>query len=228
MLALHHLALAHGKESVASWPAPFDVAPHYEFLPCLDQTTKPVDFPHSPDVMVTFDCGSISRLAELGVSVDYEAVRAEAGEHAILGRPHLARILVATGAVPSVGRAFELYLSDRAPAWVPMHGVTLADAVGLIHAAGGIAVWAHPSADDLDRHLDAFVEVGRDGVDGTRSRATGGEVERALAAPRRRGLVPTGGSDWHGTWHGRLGDFTVRGEQVPEFVDLLDARIPAT
>jgi bifunctional oligoribonuclease and PAP phosphatase NrnA len=66
MLALHHLALAHGKESVASWPAPFDVAPHYEFLPCLDQVTKPVDFPVSPDVMVTFDCGSIGRLAELG------------------------------------------------------------------------------------------------------------------------------------------------------------------
>jgi phosphoesterase RecJ-like protein len=66
MLALHHLALANGKESVASWPAPFDVAPHYEFLPGLDGTTKPVDFPSHPDVMVTFDCGSIGRLAELG------------------------------------------------------------------------------------------------------------------------------------------------------------------
>lgn len=66
MLALHHLALANGKESAASWPAPFDVAPHYEFLPGLDLTTKPVDFPAEPDVMVTFDCGSISRLAELG------------------------------------------------------------------------------------------------------------------------------------------------------------------
>ena len=66
MLALHHLALANGKESVASWPAPFDVAPHYEFLPGLDLTTKPADFPRSPDVMVTFDCGSIGRLAELG------------------------------------------------------------------------------------------------------------------------------------------------------------------
>ena len=170
----------------------------------------------------------IGRLAELGVSVDYEAVRAEAGEHAILGRPHLARILVATGAVPSVGRAFELYLSDRAPAWVPMMGITLADAIALVHAAGGIAVWAHPSADDLERHLDAFVELGLDGVECIRSRATVSEVDRALAATRRRSLIPTGGSDWHGSWHGRLGDFTVRGEQVPEFVELLDARIPTT
>src|SRR3954454_23367592 len=66
LLALHHLALANGKESVASWPEPFPVAPHYEFLPGLDLATKPSDFPPEPDLMVTFDCGSIGRLAELG------------------------------------------------------------------------------------------------------------------------------------------------------------------
>jgi phosphoesterase RecJ-like protein len=66
VLALHHLALANGKESVASWPEPFPVAPHYEFLPGLELATKPADFPAHPDLMVTFDCGSIGRLAELG------------------------------------------------------------------------------------------------------------------------------------------------------------------
>ncbi len=66
VLALHHLALANGKQSVASWPEPFPVAPHYEFLPGLDLATKPADFPAEPDLMVTFDCGSIGRLAELG------------------------------------------------------------------------------------------------------------------------------------------------------------------
>jgi bifunctional oligoribonuclease and PAP phosphatase NrnA len=66
MLALHHLALAAGKESVASWPEPFDVAAHYDFLPGLDLTTKPADYPKAPELMVTFDCGSIGRLAELG------------------------------------------------------------------------------------------------------------------------------------------------------------------
>jgi phosphoesterase RecJ-like protein len=65
MLALHHLALAAGKQSVASWPEPFDVPSHYTFLPGLDLTTKPADFPAAPDVMVTFDCGSLGRLAEL-------------------------------------------------------------------------------------------------------------------------------------------------------------------
>ncbi len=66
MLALHHLALANGKQSVASWPAPFEVAAHYDFLPGLDLATKPADYPTEPDLMVTFDCGSIGRLAELG------------------------------------------------------------------------------------------------------------------------------------------------------------------
>ncbi|HEX4979053.1 MAG TPA: bifunctional oligoribonuclease/PAP phosphatase NrnA [Acidimicrobiales bacterium] len=65
MLALHHLARAAGKPSVASWSEPFVVAPHYDFLPGLDLTTKPADFPDTPGVMVTFDCGSIDRLGDL-------------------------------------------------------------------------------------------------------------------------------------------------------------------
>ena len=65
MLGLHHLCLAQGRASFASWPEPFVVAPHYTFLPGLDLCTKPVDFPAEPDVMVTFDCGSLARLGEL-------------------------------------------------------------------------------------------------------------------------------------------------------------------
>jgi len=65
MLAMHHLCQSQHVPSVASWPAPFRVAPHYSFLPGLDSCTKPEDFPASPAVMVTFDCGSIGRLGEL-------------------------------------------------------------------------------------------------------------------------------------------------------------------
>jgi phosphoesterase RecJ-like protein len=50
---------------VASWSEPFVVAPHYEFLPGLETTTKPSHFPVHPDVMVTFDCGSMGRLGQL-------------------------------------------------------------------------------------------------------------------------------------------------------------------
>ena len=65
MLALHHLCRAQGRPSVASWSEPFVVAPHYEYLPGLDVVTKPLDFPAEPDVMVTFDCGSLDRLGDL-------------------------------------------------------------------------------------------------------------------------------------------------------------------
>jgi phosphoesterase RecJ-like protein len=68
MLALHHLCRAQGMESVASWSEPFVVAPHYTFLPGLELTTKPKDFPSTPPLMVTFDCGSIGRLGDLAPS----------------------------------------------------------------------------------------------------------------------------------------------------------------
>jgi len=75
LLGLHHLCRAHGKASVASWPEPFLVAPHYAFLPGLEDCTKPADFPAEPDVMVTFDCGSLDRLNELAVPARRAAAR---------------------------------------------------------------------------------------------------------------------------------------------------------
>src|SRR4051795_7280780 len=65
MLAMHLLCRSQGKESVASWPEPFVVAPHYTYLPGLDSVTKPADFPGAPPLMITFDCGSLDRLNEL-------------------------------------------------------------------------------------------------------------------------------------------------------------------
>lgn len=65
MLAMHHLATANGIASMAAWPAPPEVAPHYAFLPGLDTVTKAADFPAAPDVMLTFDSGSIDRLGAL-------------------------------------------------------------------------------------------------------------------------------------------------------------------
>ena len=65
LLALHELCRANGKASVASWSEPFEVGPHYRFLPGLQAATKPADFPAAPDVMLTFDCGSIERLGQL-------------------------------------------------------------------------------------------------------------------------------------------------------------------
>jgi phosphoesterase RecJ-like protein len=65
MLGLFHVLRAAGRDVVASFPQPFVVAPHYRELPGLDLLTHPLDFPREPDVMVTFDCGSLGRLGDL-------------------------------------------------------------------------------------------------------------------------------------------------------------------
>jgi len=133
MLAVLHLARAARKPVVASWPEPFRVAPHYTYLPGLHLATKPADFPETPDVMVTFDCGSIERLRELGgpardsrelIVVDHHAtndrygtvnlVEPDAAASAVLVRRLAARlgwelnrdaaICIYTGVVTDTGR----------------------------------------------------------------------------------------------------------------------------
>lgn len=65
MLAMRLLCEANGKPSVASWPNPWVVAPHYEFLPGLDRCIRPEQFPTDPEVLVTFDLGTVARLGDL-------------------------------------------------------------------------------------------------------------------------------------------------------------------
>ena len=62
LLAMQHLADANGKASLCSWPEPFVVGPHYEFLPGVGRALPPTEFPEHPEVMVTFDSGSLERL----------------------------------------------------------------------------------------------------------------------------------------------------------------------
>src|SRR3954464_4160623 len=68
MLGLFHVLRAEGRDVVASFPKPFHVAPHYRELPGLGLLTHPAEFPTEPDVMVTFDCGSLGRLGDLETS----------------------------------------------------------------------------------------------------------------------------------------------------------------
>jgi phosphoesterase RecJ-like protein len=65
MLGLFHALRAGGRDVVGSFPPPFVIAPHYRELPGLDLLTRPEDFPTEPDVMITFDCGSLGRLGDL-------------------------------------------------------------------------------------------------------------------------------------------------------------------
>ncbi len=162
----------------------------------------------------------IELLAELDVAVEFDAVVREAGPDArSLARPHLARVMHATGQVGSVAEAFDRFIGDDGPAFVAARLVDVAGAIRLIHDAGGIAVWAHPSIPMLDAALPGFVSAGLDGLEVYRPRATDADLDRLRAAAVRHGLLVTGGSDWHGEWHGDLGTFFLNRGHLGNFLD---------
>jgi predicted metal-dependent phosphoesterase TrpH len=162
----------------------------------------------------------IGRLAELGVDVEYQAVVDEAGPNAqALARPHLARVLWNEGHVSSVSQAFDRYIADDGPAYVAVHALDVAGAIRRIHEAGGIAVWAHPPMPLLGGALQEFVDAGLDGLECYRPRVSEPDLNRLLSKARQHDLLVTGGSDWHGDWHGEIGSFHLDAAVLKGFLD---------
>lgn len=136
-------------------------------------------------------------LSERGMKITLEEVLSEVGAGNI-GRPHIARVLHRRGFVTSVGEAFIRWLADGAPCNVPKKVLPLESVVSLLEGAGGIAVWAHPGSnikkcDLLDRLCDAGVR----GVEAWHPNHDERICEAIILAARKRGLLVTGGSDFH-------------------------------
>jgi 3',5'-nucleoside bisphosphate phosphatase len=163
----------------------------------------------------------LERLAGLGIRVSYETVLRGAGtETRTLGRPHLARALMEAGHVTSFAEAFDRFLGDGGPAHIPVHLLTATEAIEMVHRLGGLAVWAHPRQDVLEKEIAALADAGLDGIECYRPRVGPADAARIEnAAARHGGLLLTGGSDWHGIWSGRLGDFAVTRDEVGPFLD---------
>jgi predicted metal-dependent phosphoesterase TrpH len=135
------------------------------------------------------------------IGVGYRDAAEVAGGSA-LSRAHFARALIARGAVADVTEAFDRYLSAGRPAYVPAPSVSLTDAVAIAAKAGGVAVLAHPgrlAPEERERVLAEALEAGIDGVEVWHSEHDP-ELRRALGdLVERRGLLATGGSDYHGS-----------------------------
>jgi len=162
--------------------------------------------------------GMLELLERRGVHVPIEAVREAAGG-AALARPHLARAMVDADAVRSINDAFDAFIGDGGPAFLPTRLPPPADAIRMIHEAGGLAVWAHPPANLVESQTGDFARLGLDGIECRRPRMTRGEINRALRIAREHHLLPTGGSDWHGPWSGELGAFYLEPDDVREFLE---------
>ena len=143
----------------------------------------------------------VLRLNELGVRIEFAAVLEQAAGGAI-GRPHVARAMIAEGWAVDFRDAFERYLGNGRPAYVGKDRLAVTDAIGLIHRAGGLAVLAHPAGGGTRERIAAFVEQGIDGVEVRHPSHSSEDVARILALVEHFSLVPSGGSDWHGATDG--------------------------
>lgn len=124
----------------------------------------------------------------------------------MVGRPHFARLLVDRGYADSMQDAFDRFLAKGAAAYVEKKRLSPADAIALIHGAGGAAVLAHPyqlkldSPQEAERLIGELAELGLDGVEAIYSRHSRRERDFYVGVAKRRGLLVTGGSDYHGSY----------------------------
>lgn len=168
----------------------------------------------------------LARLADLGAPVDPAEVAARAAGP--IGRPHIAEALVAAGHARDRQDAFDRYLADRGPAWVPHAGIGPDEAVRLVTGSGGAPVLAHPASLAMaPAALGAFVgrlaAAGLRGMEVHRPDHTPERRHAFAALARRHRLVATGGSDFHrpgeGLWPGDTGE-----PPLPE--DAVDRLLP--
>lgn len=143
-------------------------------------------------------------LDAIGLHGVLEGARRFARNPAMVGRAHFARHLVASGLMPDVGTVFRYYLARGKPGFVPHVWARLEDAVGWIGAAGGIAVIAHPgryrlSASDMDALFDDFVACGGEALEVVSGAHAPPDVQRFASVARRRGLLASRASDFHGS-----------------------------
>ncbi|MDO8793951.1 MAG: PHP domain-containing protein [Vicinamibacterales bacterium] len=144
------------------------------------------------------------RLARLGVPIDVDAVLASVPHGRSVGRPHVARALVAAGHARSVTDAFDRWLGVGRPAFVPREGAPVAEVVAVVSRAGGIASLAHPGKARMDDRLVAFVESGLPAIEVFHPDHTLEARDRYQRFATAHGLLVTGGSDFHGDpEHGR-------------------------
>lgn len=163
----------------------------------------------------------VGRLRGVGVELDFDDVLKAAGPDRVsVGRPHLARALVAVGAARSVQDAFNRYIADDRRCYVPVDLVTPTEAVSVILEAGGIPVWAHPPAHLAEVLLPSLVGAGLRGLEVYRPSHTPGEILRLEELCHAHDLLASGGSDWHSPDSGSaLGDFFVDAFEIEALLD---------
>ena len=162
----------------------------------------------------------MQKLHEMGMDVDVPLP--EEG-HCAVGRPHIARAMIARGYVKTVQEAFDRYIGEGRPAYQPQQKMTPAEAVSVIQQAGGLAVQAHPEEiGNRELALRLLDTLPYDGLEVYHPSARDTALQDFwLQAARERSLLVTGGSDFHGSpgrFPEQLAEWPVSREKVQDFL----------
>lgn len=144
----------------------------------------------------------IAKLARLGMEVPWTRVQ-ELAQGGAIGRPHVAQVLKERGYVKDLNEAFDRYIGHDGPAYVSRYRLTPAEAIGALNDLGAVAVMAHPM--DVASLRDVVAGLARDGLGGLECYYPGYSprtLHTLLKLARDHGLVPTGGTDFHGREEG--------------------------
>lgn len=142
------------------------------------------------------------RLTDAGLSLTYEELQEEFPD-SVITRAHYAQILLKKGYIKSLKEAFDRYIGDRGPCFVPREKITPEDGVRLILNAKGIPILAHPllygmGEERLQCLIDRLKDAGLVGMEAIYSTYTPSEEVQMRRLAEKNGLLPSGGSDFHG------------------------------
>lgn len=139
----------------------------------------------------------VNKLAELGLPIQLPAMSSAMAP----GRPHIAAALVQAGYATSNREAFDRWLRDDAPAYVPYERLSAVDGIRLLRACGAVPVWAHPylfRGGTVETVLPELVQAGLMGVEVYHPYHSPSDRRRLMELSDRYDLLITGGSDYHG------------------------------
>jgi len=171
----------------------------------------------------------VARLADLGLTMQWERVLEIAGG-ATVGRPHVAQALMEKGHIKSFPEAFTRYIGRDGPAYVERDKMTPAQAVALILRANGLPVLAHPfTVPDPEAMVAELQTAGLIGIEVYYKDFSDDDISRLLSLSERYGLIPTGGTDYHGldpSTETDIGGVEVPAECVDRLLALAQRRRP--
>lgn len=145
------------------------------------------------------------RLRQMGIDITMDEV-IEESRVGVVGRPHFAAILVRKGVVADIPTAFTDYLGNQAPAYVPRMRLEPEEAISLARASGGVPILSHPhtlghtSAEEYAVTYRRLTAAGLVGIDAYYGDYTPEQREELAGIARSYGLIPSGGSDYHGSY----------------------------